>query len=340
VWELAADAAFTQPIATRETEAAEFNSGLQSNIKEGTTYYWRVKSLKANAPVATSEVRSFNGTKFKITSPADASVDMPMTPGFTWTDIGAGAVYTLEISAKSNFDPLIYSMDVQATTASVPAGVLSTATTYYARVRAVLGTIQAISERIHFTTEEVPVPIPELISPADGATIAGVNIELRWQPQESKGFQAELSQSESFPSRSTTRKSVEPFVYTAVFENLAAGDYYARVRAKDSKGLTEPSDAVKVYLTGGSGLDKVDVAESFYSFYDSAGNCYVVIDGERGVSAVIDIYSLTGVRLHRQIVRLEAGKNTVPIDLSRYAQGVYLIKINTGEGDRTLKVKK
>jgi uncharacterized lipoprotein YddW (UPF0748 family) len=340
VWELSANADFTRPIASRETETAEFNSGLQSNIKENTTYYWRVKSLKANALLAVSEVRSFNGTKFKLTSPADATTNVSMTPEFSWTNIGAGATYTLEISAKSDFSTMAYTTTVQTTTANVPGGFLSTATTYYARVRAVLGAIQAISERIHFVTEELPVPIPVLISPTDGATIAGTEIEVSWQPQNSKGFRAELSQSSTFPTRGTTLKSIDAFTYSAVYSDLDAGVYYLRMRAKNSEGLTEPSAFVTVYLTGSVAITAIDVLESCYSYYDAAGNCYIVINNLESSSASIAMYSIAGRLLNKQAYALDAGKNTLSLDMTRYAKGFYLIKINTGSSEKTLKVRK
>ncbi|MDR1526337.1 MAG: family 10 glycosylhydrolase [Dysgonamonadaceae bacterium] len=341
VWELSADAGFTQPIASRETKTAEFYAGLQSNIQENTTYYWRVKSLKANAPVAVSDIRSFSGTKFKITSPADATTNVSMTPEFSWTNIGPGAVYILEISAKSGFSPLTYTAEVQTTTASVPSGVLSTATTYYARVRATLGAIQAISERIYFVTEEVPVPVPVLVSPSDGATLTGNAIEVSWQPQESKGFRAELSKISTFPSRETTLKSVDPFVYSTVYNDLNAGTYYIRVRAKDSGGLTEPSSHVTVYLTGlPDHITEVGATESCYNYYDAAGNGYLVINNARSASVVVAIYSVAGVRLHQQTYRIDAGKNILPVDLTPYAKGVYLIRVHTGSIEKTLKVRK
>jgi uncharacterized lipoprotein YddW (UPF0748 family) len=340
VWELSANADFTQPIASREVDATAFNSGLQSNINENTTYYWRVKSLKANAPVAVSEVRSFKGTKFKILSPADAASNVSMTPEFTWTDIGQGAVYTLEISAKSNFSPLIYTTDVQATTTTVPAGILSTATTYYARIKATLGSIQAISERIHFITEEVPIPVPVLISPIDGAIIAGTEIVVSWQPQESKGFRAELSQDQTFPTRGTTLKSVDAFVYSAVYSGLNPGTYYVRVRAKNSEGLTEPTEFVTVQLITQSAIPDVNASGWCGSYYDSAGNCYLVINDAKSASASVDIYSITGRLLHKQTYRLDEGQNTFLLDMARYAKGIYLIKVNTGSDEKTIKVRK
>jgi uncharacterized lipoprotein YddW (UPF0748 family) len=341
VWELAADADFTQPIASRETETPEFNSGLQANISENTTGYWRVKSLKANAPVAVSEVRSFKGTKFKITSPADAMQDVSMTPSFAWTNIGTGATYTLEISAKSNFIPLNYTAEVQTTTASVPGGILSTATTYYARVRATLGAIQAISERIYFVTEAIPVPAPTMILPVDGATITGKNIEVSWQPQDSKGFQTELSQNNTFPARGTTLKSVDAFVYSTVYENLSASTYYVRVKAKDSKGLTEPSPYVTVYLTGQSGIPDADAFASASAYTDAAGNSWLVIHSAENASASVAIYSATGGLFKKPIYRLNVGKNVLPLDMAHCPKGIYLIQIKTeGHRDQTLKLLK
>ena len=340
VWELSADAGFTKPIVSRETGTAEFNSGLQSNIKENTTYYWRVKSLKANATVTVSEVRSFNGTKFRILSPADAAVNVSMTPEISWMDIGQGTSYTLEISANPNFNTLAYTSRVETTTTTVPSGVLSTSTTYYARVRASLGVIQAITERIHFVTEEKPIPVPTLVSPEDGATIPGVEIELSWQPQDSKGFRAELSQSSSFPSRGTTLQPVDAFVYSTVFKGLSTGTYYLRVRARNSEGLTEPSETVTVYLTGPTAILDINASDFWYCYYDSEGNCHIVINSAESASASINMYSITGTLLHKETYKLETGKNTLSLNMTRYAKGIYLIKINTGKQEKTIKVKK
>jgi len=340
VWELSADADFTHPIISRETETAEFNSSLQSNITENVTYYWRVKSIKANAPVAISDAYSFMGSKFGIISPADASTNVSVTPDISWTSIGAGAAYTLEISNKSDFSVMSYTVNTQTTTTTVPNGALATSTTYYARVRATLGVVQAISERISFVTEELPIPVPTLISPIDGATIAGNEIEVSWQPQNAKGFRAELSQSSSFPARGTTIISVDAFTYSAVFSNLSAGTYYLHVKAQNSSGFTDPSDYVTVYLTGGTAIPDVNAPKSCYSYYDTSGNCYIVINNNGNTSASFEIYSITGMLLDKKIQGLGQGKNVVTLDMTRYAKGIYLIKINTGNDETILKVRK
>ena len=340
VWELSEDAAFTKPIVSREISAPEFYSGLQTNIKENSTYYWRVKTIRPNAPMTVSEVRSFEGTKFKITSPADGTENVSMSPEFTWTDIGEGANYTLEISNSPDFSTIAYTTNVQTTTALVPSGFLATSTTYYARVKAVKGEIQAISERIHFITVDVPIPIPVLISPVNEATVYGTEIELSWQEQDSRGFRAEMSQSSTFPTRSTTLKSVNAFIYSTVYSNLNEGTYYLRVRAINSDGLTGPSASVKVYLRSTSALHNINASDFCYSYYDNTGKCHLVINDSESTEATVDIYAATGMMIGKFTFSLTSGKNTLTPDMTGYAQGFYLIRIKAGNNEKTIKVKR
>lgn len=339
VWELAEDAAFTKPVVSREVTSPAFYSGLQTNIKENKTYYWRVKTIKPNAPLSTSEVRSFEGSKFKITSPADGTANVSMEAEFSWTDIGQGTTYTLEVSSRSDFATLTYSSNVQTTTAKLPAGILATSTTYYARVKAVSGSIQAISERIYFITEEVPIPVPVLTSPVDGSTVYGTQIEITWQEQDSKGFRAEMSQTSSFPTRSTTLKSVDAFVYNAVFESLSDGTYYLRVRAKNSEGLTEPSTYVTVNLKNTSAVHNPVSSDFCYLYYDTTGNSHVVIENAASTNATLELYSLSGILLNKQTFSLTTGRNTLSPNYSGYEKGLYLIKVKSGNTERTLKMR-
>jgi len=339
VWELAEDAAFTKPVVTREVSVSEFYSGLQTNIKENTYYYWRVKTISPNAPVAVSEVRSFKGTKFKITLPVDGTTNVTMTPEFSWTDIGQDANYTLEISNKSDFSNLVYSATIQNATAMVPVGKLTPSTTYYARVRVVNGAIQAISERIYFITEDLPVPVPVLISPADGTTIAGNSIVLSWHEQVSKGFRTELSQSSIFPSRSTTLKTVDAFTYSVVYSDLSDGTYYLRVKALNSTGLTDPSEFVTVYLNNTSSVPDINALEFCYAYYDFAGNCHIVINNAESSSVSIALYSVTGILIDSFTYSLSSGKNVLSPDLTRYIKGFYMMRVRVGSKEKTLKIR-
>ena len=340
IWELALDEAFTKPLVTREITNPEFYSGQQTNIKENVTYFWRVKAICPNTSVSISEIRSFKGTKFKITSPVDGSANVPMETAFTWTDIGVGATYTLEISAKADFSSLVYTETVQNTSLTLPSGLLNTSTIYYARVKAATSQIQAISERISFTTEEVFIPVPVLTSPASGSTIYGTEIELTWLVQPSKGFRAELSQSSTFPTRGTTLKSVDANTYNAVYNNLSDGTYYVRVRALNSTGLTDPSDFASVQLINASGFNPVEKTDFCYQYYDLEGKSHLVINFAENMSVNIQIISVSGVIVQSENYSLIEGKNFITPNLSNLPKGLYLMKISTGTKMQTIRFVK
>lgn len=339
VWELAEDAGFTKPVTSRETTKTEFYSGLQTNITENTTYYWRVKSIRPNAPVTLSEVRSFRGTKFKILTPADGTEKVPLTPEISWTNIGDGADYTLEVSSKADFSLINYTTSVQSTIVNIPNGFLATSTIYYARVKAQLGEIQAISERIHFTTEDLPVPVPVIISPANGADIYGSEIEVTWQEQNSKGFRAELSKDPSFPPRATTVKRTDPFVYNTIFTNVSEGIYYIQVKALNSEGLTEPSMKVKVTLLTTS-LNNPKSDEICYTYTDRNGQVHMILNIQNSLSASMAIYSLAGTLIQTNRYALVSETNDIVLDLNQLPGGIYLLKVRSENYEKTIKFKK
>jgi len=346
VWQLASDAAFTKPIASREVKTTNFSSALQSNIKTNTTYYWRVKSIKANAPVTVSEVRAFNSARFssvKVTSPANGATVSTLTPALAWTPI-TGAMYKLEVSPQLNFDNVIYTTSGSTFSATVPSGLLKMSSTYYVRVKAELDGRQFISEPMYFATTYVPldpIAVPTMTSPTNGASVPGTEIKVTWKEQRSRGFRVEMSQDISFPPRATTPKTTTASVYSVVYDKLAKGIYYIRMTAlMDDEKQTAPTSVVKVDLTGQSAIPDVEVLKSCYAYYDAAGNCYIAINDDTSLSANIDIYSVTGVLLDKQVHRLNVGENTVSLDMTNYANGIYLIRVNTGSIEKTIKVRK
>ena len=94
---------------------------------------------------------------FALSSPADNTFDVPLTPTLTWTDATGGASYNLQIDDQNTFSsPLVYeNTGIAANTTSfvVPGGVLANGTTYYWRVFAInsAGTTIASNAPFSFT---------------------------------------------------------------------------------------------------------------------------------------------------------------------------------------------
>jgi len=340
VWQIAEDAAFTRPIASRETTSPNFNLGLQGNIKPNTTYYWRVKSIKANAPVSVSEVRVFNGTQFQILTPANGTADVSRTPEITWANVGDGVSYTLEVSMQANFSSILYTATVQTNTATIPTGVLRIATTYHVRVRADLGAIQVVSPQIRFATEDAVVSAPVIISPADGEIIRGNEVTVSWQEQLSRTFRVELSESATFPTRNTRRIDTDFNEFTATFDNVVEDTYFLRVIPESGAGLLarSASDTIRIRVQIEASVPEKTIPEFFRIYHISDGIFNLVINQAESNSVIVEFFSITGNLIDRQTHRLNAGANTITLDMTNYAKGIYLVRVNAGNNTKTLRV--
>ncbi|MDR0542702.1 MAG: family 10 glycosylhydrolase [Dysgonamonadaceae bacterium] len=103
VWQLATDPNFTDIVCTRETTANSFSTASQLNIKEdGGTYYWRVRTRKANARDVWSDVRRV------ILSPSGGSGVDPVPASQSMKAWLAGNRLTVETVCPSEATIRIY----------------------------------------------------------------------------------------------------------------------------------------------------------------------------------------------------------------------------------------
>ena len=342
VWQLARDADFTDVVASRETLEPQFNSGLLGNLKDNTPYYWRVNTLKPNAGPAWSEVRSLTGEFFRILSPNDGDNDISITPTFTWPDMGASANYTIEISKSSQFTEAqqAYLHTLQDVSWAIPAATLMPSTVYYARVKSVIGSFSATSATVKFTTEDLPIPTPQLISPADGAIIVGTNIEACWEEQMSQGFRLEVCTNPNFPSRDIKSKEANAYIYCAVSPELPKDTYYVRVRARipTGTGFSESSNVARVQLTDEVSIPNLFADENkIFIHRGEGGQSYLRISTPETATASLELISATGMLLSVQETVLSAGVNTIPLDMCASPQGMYILKVKLNNIAKILK---
>jgi len=343
VWQLSRNSQFTDLVCSRTTTTPQFFSGLQTNLKDGVRYYWRVKALKPNAPAVWSDTRSFLGNKFGIITPANGSGNISLTPALTWDNVSTTANYTLEISSTSEFleTKRIYLATVQTPGLTIPVGVLVSSTPYYARVIVTDGIVQATSETVLFTTLDQVIPVPQISLPVEGASILGSSIQVCWNEQASRGFRVELSATSTFPPRSTTVKTTDAYTYCVTYDNLTANTYYVQVKATTPDGLTTPSTIISFTLKDITPVNEIS---------STGFNCYVrnnqqkttdlLVATDEAGKASIGIYSLTGMVIWQKECNLNNGENIIPLEMSRFPNGIYIIKIQTDKNKMMLKVKK
>lgn len=327
VWQLARDAQFNDLVCSRETTHPQFFSGLQTNLKNNTDYFWRVRTRKANAVDVWSESRKLTSKKFSISSPANNASAVSLTPTINWDYVSPTAVYTLEISTANDFSTTKIKQNISTNSFTVPAGILLSSTAYYARVSVSDGVVQATTETIIFTTQDIAIPVPQLTKPETGSTIDGTSIEVCWAQQPSNGFRAELSKDPAFPARGTTIKTVDAYTYCTSFDALTAGTYYVRVKATSNSGLTEASAVSNVVLNGNTAVDELNYG--LLKCYVRTGNPIVnelIIKSNTAFESKIQMTNITGSVLINKEFMIQEGENIILLNRD-LPKGVYLLTV-------------
>ena len=256
------------------------------------TYWWRVVARGLNQWDCASELRQFTLGQMRISSPADASTAVPLTPTITWTEGAPGTVYMLELSTSptmSNPDSVLQTKPQW----QVPKYLLAGATTYYARVTATYRDMTVTTPVSSFTTIEVIPPVPVFIVPGEEDTVLYSTDVVRVEPVEGIGsLRVQISSSESFPVRSSYNGTIEG----GTFETPRLGDIKGAGKLTDGKTYYVRARYAYRTIVTGTALQYTDYTDirSFVYHEAVAGD----VNGDRevniaDVNAVIDMI-LTG----------------------------------------------
>lgn len=332
VWQVARDAQFADLVCSRETVQPQFFSGLQTNLKDNTDYYWRVRTRKANAVDSWSVGQKFTTDKFGIVSPANNASAVSLTPTISWDNVSATASYTVEIATSTDFSvaKTVFKQTTTNTSVTLSAGTLLSSTNYYVRVSVSDGILQATSETIVFTTQDAFIPIPQLTKPINGATLNGTSIEVCWAQQVSNGFRIELAKDAAFPARGTTLKTVDANTYCTTFEALTAATFFIRVKALTSTGLTEASNVASVVLSGQTSVPESYLAnlKCFISSNNNQATNLVILSNET-FNAQVSLFSLTGNLLLNKEINITNGQNIISLGNVNISNGAYILTIKS-----------
>lgn len=340
--QLAYDTQFTNLLASRETQQPEFNSGNILKIKTGVPYYMRVRALKANAPAVWSSPVGFTSKIFGINSPANQSTQQEMTLTISWDAAGPGASYILDIATDALFSTskMVHTKNLTSVSSyTLPEGTLTPSTTYFARVKVTDGSLSATSATVQFTTRDLDIPVPVVISPTNDANIFGTSIQICWAQQPSKGFRAELSKDPTFPPRLTTLKNVDAFTYCTQFDNLTPDIYYVRVRSIRATDLSEPSSTVKVVLSASTSLEEVSISPyRCYLTGTSTADRMLHIYSLQAEKVNVSTHSITGILQANQEIHLSEGENTLAGLKWPSASGIWIVTIKNQDKNYSYKI--
>jgi hypothetical protein len=315
--EIAYDNDFESILATVQTDSAAFLTQQIAKIDGSHKTYWRVKANVANAKSNWSETRWFEGSVFSVNYPADGQGGVSVTPTIEWDNAGADATYYCEVATANTFysGEIVFSHTTKETKVTIPADVLSYSKNYYVRVKVSSPVVNSISATTLFTTEDIVMQVPVIISPADGAEVVGPTLKVTVKDTPNNGFRFELSKVASFPGRATKVKVAELGSYSVEYDGIEDGEYFIRVATLETPTeYTDFSAPVKVKYTYNKVAVAVDNAVS--------RNAYII---NNILYAPADthytIYTLTGAAI-------ATGTTTETTHLPHLSSGAYIITLD------------
>ena len=232
------DADLADMVACVQLDSARYAIASVPGLEEG-TYYWQVTACGLNQSPAASDVGSFTYEHMRVTSPADGTSGLSLTPTFTCTQASPGTNYFLEFSTVSSFTTIAYTATSNAPIFEIPAFKLMGGCTYYVRVRARLGDAEVTSNAIRVQTADVIPTVPVYVVPeTDNATLTNRS-KIQFEPQQgTQSLRVEISSNPSFPVRTSYRGTITDETFatpplgtiTGVGRMIDGKTYYVRGR--------------------------------------------------------------------------------------------------------------
>lgn len=156
-----------------------------NNLKNNTTYYWRVSAWDSSGASPWSDTWNFSTIQTapgipRLSSPSSGATNQPVTLNLNWQSTPGAVSYRLQLSTDTLFNYITYdASDIKDTYLQVKN--LENSRKYFWRVRASNpGGNSAWSEIWRFTTIVATPGAPALIAPAMGAVNQPIDVTLSW----------------------------------------------------------------------------------------------------------------------------------------------------------------
>jgi len=210
------------------------------------TYHWRVRTRSINKEDTYSDIHTFEGSIFKVITPAEGDTVQSLTPTIVCDSVAAETEYTFEVANAQSFadDEVLFVGTSKQPRITVPDSVLMASRYYYVRATARFNNVVVKTDVVKFRTMALSVPVPVIISPANGETVASTNVTVKWKNQPASGFQVEFSQKSDFPARSTKKVRTDLYTFECTYDVKTEGTWYVRVAGMKEGGLTDYSEVV------------------------------------------------------------------------------------------------
>jgi hypothetical protein len=291
------------------------------------TFSFEVTATDANGCI--SNVQSYT---FTIGCPA-ISINQSILPDATFNN-----PYNQSLTTTGGIAPITYTISAGSLPPGLtlsPGGVISgTSTvgpgTYTIDVLATddngcTSTVQTITIN---TGWSLAVTLESLTANSNGNGVATIN----WKVSGIDGgeqFSVERSQDgKNFSAIAQVNANKEQARYTATDNKMAEGNNYYRLATAKQNGEISYSHVVRVSASGSSMIQDVSMSPTVVS-----NSAVLQLTAEQNAKAQIHIVDMSGREVFKSSNDLNAGANSISLDLSVLAQGSYILHIKMENGD-------
>lgn len=346
-FDLATDAEFTKIVKSIASVKDTFV--VQTGLKNGLQYYWRVRAQTSTGWGDYSSINSFEIYIYPETVeqiyPDEYAVIPSKSVTLRWNNISPkGEGFWLEVAKDYTFlseDIIVSDSNLQDTTFTLNN--LEYDQEYYWHVKAKNDAFWGdFSDDRQFIVLQLPAK-PGLVSPANNYSTSNSTIKCSWTVGdiEADNFRFELSTTADMKQIiETDSVCIDTFYICGVSKKLGTGTYYWRVQSQNIAGWSEFSDIRQFTITP-SGVSE---NEAFIRSL-AASVSPLPASGEACVNFAIPTAGEVTVTLldarGREISELAhgfhgEGRHVVSFDASKLENGMYFCRIITAQGMGTL----
>lgn len=234
--QMATDASFSSIVLN--ATGLTVNSVNVSGLALYTTYYWRVRSVRAGLPGNWSTGRNFRTIPPPpgaptLSSPLDASTAQSVTPSLGWLATTYAASYRVQVSTSPTFATILLDQTQPGTT--INASGLNNFTTYYWRVQA--SNVSGVGPWSATWSFRTIIGTPLLASPSTGSQGLAIPIVAQWNAVTgATSYDVQVAQDANFVNviTSVTATGTNTLVGAGLQNN---SQFFWRARARN--GATE-----------------------------------------------------------------------------------------------------
>lgn len=312
-----------------------------------TKYYWRVMATNEVGDGQWSGTRNFTtrvaspGTT-GLTSPANNSTNITLTPTMDWSTATNSVEYQLQLATDSTFSNIILNTDTVSTTSyDIPNGLLDNMTVYYWRVRGKsLCENGSWSNVWNFRTAMELPSAPVLVSPPSGTIGLNLVFDMDWLDIASaNSYRIQISRDSSFNTYVIDSTGLTASTFT-IPENVLNHSmwFYWRVSATNEAGEGPYSAEWKFQTSILTGLnhntseipDQFGLKQNFPNPFNPSTS--ISFDLPERSDVKLAVYNSLGQEVSLLVnSSLQAGKYTYVFDASAVPSGIYFYRIKAGE---------